>query len=66
MLLKAQRITTQDKALLTIAALSFVPGIGAACSVITLLGAFYEASTRDWNMFIISLTAGSTACYIWS
>lgn len=59
-------ITTQDKSLLLIAALSFVPGIGAACSLITLLGAFYEAATRDWTMFLISLTLGTTACYIWS
>ncbi|MEZ6852074.1 hypothetical protein [Halodesulfovibrio aestuarii] len=59
-------ITTQDKALLTLAALSFVPGIGAACSIITLLGAFYEATTRDWNMFVVSSILGSTACYIWS
>lgn len=59
-------ITAQDKSLLLIAALSFCPGIGAACSIITLLGAFYEATTRDWKMFIVSLTLGSTACYIWS
>ncbi|MCT4625637.1 hypothetical protein [Halodesulfovibrio sp.] len=59
-------ITTQDKSLLIMAALSFCPGIGAACSIITLLGALYEATTCDWKMFFISLTLGSTACYIWS
>ncbi|MCT4625846.1 hypothetical protein [Halodesulfovibrio sp.] len=59
-------ITTQDKSLLLIAALSFCPGIGAACSIITLLGALYEAATSDWKMFFISLTLGTTACYIWS
>lgn len=59
-------ITTQDKTLLLIAALSFFPGIGAACSIITLLGACYEAATQDWKMFLTSLTLGSTACYIWS
>ena len=59
-------MTTQDKALLLMAALSFCPVIGAACSIITLLGAGYEAATRDWKMFSVSLTLGTTASYLWS